>query len=197
MPKDLVLLAAVRLFLSRFIGLLPLTGLAARQRVAALKLKPGQTVIFYGCRRLSTLLVAARKIGPRGRLICIDPRLSPVDRARHLACRHRLSQVEAYQASGDVLPFPAHLADVVYACEQLPASDHPLALLEELARLLRPSARLILENRAWSNRRTMALVAAVPALVAVKGSGRQVRCKRRLPPQPPSRSAGDNPAYEM
>lgn len=166
---------------SRFLeGFIRVGGEDERGRITSLKLKAGQAVIFLGCGSRVEVLGVAKMIGREGRLVCIDQRLSVVDRVRRQACRQGIKQIEVIHG-GSTLPLPLspRVADVIYARDIVSCCADPAAVLEEFGRLLRPSGRLILENRAWSNRRTIAMITSVPQLMVIKSSGCRVFCRLR------------------
>jgi arsenite methyltransferase len=73
----------------------------------------GETVLDIGCGAGTDLLLAARRVGPRGHAIGIDMTETMRDRARNSAAAAGLTNVEVHRADATSLPLPDASVDVV------------------------------------------------------------------------------------
>lgn len=110
---------------------------------AAGTVRPGETVVDAGCGSGLDALIAARFVGPAGRVIGVDltPEMLRVagDAARMLTWPH----VAWHQAVVEALPLPDACADVVISNGVLNLTPDKLAALNEWARVLKPGGRLL------------------------------------------------------
>ena len=113
-------------------GLLGILEPAAGERI--LELGPGTG--YY------TPSVAAR-LEPGGVVEIVDVRQSFLDHTVARASRHRLRNVVPTLADGGSLPFPDRSFDAAYLVTVLGEIPDPQAALRDLARVLKPSGRLV------------------------------------------------------
>jgi len=116
---------------------------AGPQRVlAAFDLKPGERVLEVGPGIGYYSLEAARRIGPQGRLICLD-----IQREMLLETRRRLrgagcERAGCVEASAEDLPFLSGCFDHVLLVTVLGEIPDRSQALQEVRRVLRPGGRL-------------------------------------------------------
>lgn len=107
---------------------------------------PGETVLDLGSGAGLDSILAARLVGPSGRVIGIDMTTPMVDKARRNVQELKLANVEFHQAQVEALPLPAATADVAI-CNGLfnlcPDKPHALA---EVYRILKPGGRLLMAD---------------------------------------------------
>lgn len=118
-------------------------GVANPLRIASLA--PGETVLDMGCGAGMDLLLAARRVGPGGRAIGVDP--TPAMREAALGGARAAGLEAAVEVrEGDVLSLPAGdgTVDVVLSNGVLNLSVDKRATLTEIRRVLRPGGRLLL-----------------------------------------------------
>lgn len=114
-------------------------------------LAEGATVLDLGCGAGLDALIAARRVGPKGKVIGIDFSQAMLRRARQAASEAQVSHVEFHQADAENLPVKDALVDVALVngiFNLNPARD---AIFRELARVVRPggsvyAAELILKE---------------------------------------------------
>jgi demethylmenaquinone methyltransferase / 2-methoxy-6-polyprenyl-1,4-benzoquinol methylase len=118
---------------------------AIRSAVRALKLPPGSRGLDAGCGTGSNTLLLAEAVGSGGHVIGLD--LSPgiLVIAREIAEKSGLSEQVSFQ-EGDVnrLPFDDDAFDWVWSvdCVGYYRSGEPLALVKELARVVKPGGSI-------------------------------------------------------
>ena len=71
----------------------------------------GGTVLDLGCGAGMDSLIAARQVGPRGRVIGVDFSESMIDRARRAAAKSNTTNVEFWLAGAETLPLESASVD--------------------------------------------------------------------------------------
>ncbi len=106
------------------------------------KIQPGEQVVDVGCGAGIDSLIAARMIGPTGRVVGVDMTLAMLEKARQAAIEANLDNVSFRQGYGEDLPVPDEWADVVLSNGVLNLMPDKTAGLREMARVLKPDGRL-------------------------------------------------------
>ncbi len=104
--------------------------------------RPGEHVVDVGCGAGFDSLIAARMVGPTGRVIGVDMTPAMLVKARSSAVAAGLTQVEIREGYGEALPVPDGWADVVISNGVLNLMPDKAAALREMARVLKPNGRL-------------------------------------------------------
>jgi ubiquinone/menaquinone biosynthesis C-methylase UbiE len=122
-----------------------LVGLAGERNraIAALCLRPGDTVIDMGCGTGLNLPALSDAVGPTGRVIGVDLTDAMLQRARRRVERNGLANVELIEADLTKYRFPAGLkgALATFSLEMVPEYD---AVLQRTSDALLPGGRLAL-----------------------------------------------------
>ncbi len=106
------------------------------------KLRPGERVVDVGCGAGIDSLIAAKKVGPEGRVIGIDMTASMLKKARQAAKETGLANVEFREGYAEALPVEDGWADVVISNGVLNLMPDKAAALQEMARVLKDGGRL-------------------------------------------------------
>lgn len=109
-------------------------------------LRPGETVVDVGCGGGMDLLLAARKVGERGRAIGVDMTPEMLERAGAAALASGLSHVELHRGEAQSIPVPSETADAVISNGVLNLTPDKNEAFTEIARVLRPGGRLLLAD---------------------------------------------------
>jgi arsenite methyltransferase len=106
------------------------------------ELRPGESVVDVGCGAGIDSLIAAKKVGPDGRVIGVDMTPSMLEKARQGAKEAGLKNVEFREGYAEELPIVDGWADVVISNGVLNLMPDKSAALEEVSRVLKPNGRL-------------------------------------------------------
>ena len=101
-----------------------------------------ERVVDVGCGAGIDTLIAAKKIGPDGRVIGVDMTPSMLEKARQAAKETELANVEFREGYAEALPVEDSWADVVISNGVLNLMPDKAAALEEMSRVLKPGGRL-------------------------------------------------------
>jgi SAM-dependent methyltransferase len=106
------------------------------------ELREGERVVDVGSGGGIDSLVAARMVGPTGRVVGVDMTPAMLERARAAAAESGLENVEFREAYMEELPVPDGWADVVISNGVLNLTPDKQKTLGEMFRVLRPGGRL-------------------------------------------------------
>jgi SAM-dependent methyltransferase len=106
------------------------------------ELREGERVVDVGSGGGIDSLVAARMVGPTGRVVGVDMTPAMLERARAAAAESGLENVEFREAYMEELPVPDGGADVVISNGVLNLTPDKQKTLGEMFRVLRPGGRL-------------------------------------------------------
>jgi SAM-dependent methyltransferase len=105
-------------------------------------LAPGENVVDVGSGAGIDSLIAARMVGPSGRVIGVDMTPAMLAKARLSALQAGLHNVDFREGTAEALPICDGWADVVISNGVLNLMPDKLAGLAEMARVLKPGGRL-------------------------------------------------------
>jgi arsenite methyltransferase len=106
------------------------------------RLRPGETVVEVGSGAGFDAALAARQVGPTGRLIGVDMTPAMLEKARTNAALLALGNLEFRQGYAEELPVSDGTADVVISNGVINLSPDKAAVFREIARVLKPGGRV-------------------------------------------------------
>jgi len=106
----------------------------------------GECVLDLGSGSGMDSLLAARQVGPLGRVVGVDMTDEQLDKSRRLATRAGLDQMEFRRGYIEDPPVPEASIDVVISNGVLNLSADKAAVFAQVARVLRPGGRLALSD---------------------------------------------------
>lgn len=105
-------------------------------------LGPGEHVVDVGCGAGFDSLIAARMVGPEGRVVGVDMTPAMLAKARSSASTMGAANVEFREGYAEALPVPDGWADVVISNGVLNLLPDKATALAEMARVLKAGGRL-------------------------------------------------------
>ncbi len=117
-------------------------GLGCGNPTAIGELKPGETVLDLGSGAGFDAFLAARKVGPEGRVIGVDMTPEMLAKARELAARHGFTQVDFRQGDIEALPVGDGEVDVVISNCVINLATDKAQVFREAFRVLKAGGRL-------------------------------------------------------
>lgn len=121
-------------------------GLSCGNPVALASLRPGEVVVDLGSGGGLDVFVAARGVGPSGRVIGIDMTDGMIDLARRNAAMGGYSNVEFHKAEIAAMPLNDGTADCVISNCVLNLVEDKDAALADIFRTLKPGGRLSISD---------------------------------------------------
>jgi SAM-dependent methyltransferase len=107
----------------------------------------GETVLDIGCGAGVDTFVAAKKVGPEGKVIGIDMTPEMLARARKNLQETTLQNVSFHNASAEDLPFPDESFDVVVSNGVFNLIPDKARALREVFRVLKPHGRMMIADQ--------------------------------------------------
>jgi SAM-dependent methyltransferase len=121
-------------------------GLGCGAPLGFLAPKPGETVLDLGSGPGLDVFLAARHVGPEGRVIGVDMTPAMLERARKSAAQIGLSHVEFREGRLEALPVESSSVDAVTSNCVINLVPDKRAVFAEIARVLRPGGRVVIAD---------------------------------------------------
>ena len=121
-------------------------GLGCGAPIGFLELQPGETVLDLGSGPGLDALLAARQVGPTGRVIGVDMTPQMLERARATAARAGAAHVEFREGRLEALPVADASVDAVTSNCVINLVPDKAAVFREVARVLRPGGRAVIAD---------------------------------------------------
>jgi SAM-dependent methyltransferase len=144
-------------------------GLSCGNPQAEAAIQPGETVLDLGSGAGFDCFLAARKVGPTGRVIGVDMTDAMLEKARANAEKAGLGNVEFRKGDVEALPVDEGSVDVVISNCVLNLVPDKDRAFREIHRVLKPGGRLAVSDMAWEIEPTAAVRQDLEALVGCIG----------------------------
>ncbi len=144
-------------------------GLSCGNPQALAAMQPGETVLDLGSGAGFDCFLAARKVGPSGRVIGIDMTDAMLEKARAGALKTGLRNVEFRKGEIESLPVASDSIDVVISNCVLNLVPDKDQAFREIHRVLKPGGRLAVSDMAWETEPSVTVRKDLEALVGCIG----------------------------
>jgi arsenite methyltransferase len=131
-------------FLENIPSTISSTSLGCSNPISAANLQPGEIVVDLGSGAGLDCFLAAREIGPTGKVIGIDMTSEMLERARSNADQLNVKNVEFREGLIENMPLEDGSADVLISNCVINLSPEKSAVFAEIQRVLRPGGRIVI-----------------------------------------------------
>lgn len=132
-------------------------------------LHPGETVVDLGSGAGMDSFLAARQVGPTGRVIGVDMTPAMLEKARENARKTGVSNVEFREGHIEALPLEDESVDVILSNCVINLSPDKESVYKEAYRVLRPGGRIMVSDIVLERELPAAVVASVDAYLGCVG----------------------------
>jgi arsenite methyltransferase len=144
-------------------------GLSCGNPQAVAAMQPGETVLDLGSGAGFDCFIAARQVGPAGRVIGVDMTDAMLEKARANAEKSGLGNVEFRKGEIEALPVEDDSVDVTISNCVLNLVPDKDRAFREIRRVLKHGGRLAVSDMAWASEPPAALRKDMEALVGCIG----------------------------
>jgi arsenite methyltransferase len=109
-------------------------------------IRPGETILDIGCGGGIDTILAARRVGPTGRVIALDFLPEMLRRTAHAAGEAGLDNVRPLDGEMEAIPLPDASVDLIISNGVINLSARKAREMAECARVLRPGGRLCISD---------------------------------------------------
>lgn len=140
-------------------------GLSCGNPIALIGLKEGDIVVDLGSGAGFDCFLAANRVGDKGRVIGVDMTPEMIDKARGIAKRDGITNVEFRLGEIENLPVADNSVDVVISNCVVNLSSNKPRVIQEIYRVLKPGGKLAIADIALKNPLPEAIKESVEAYV--------------------------------
>jgi ubiquinone/menaquinone biosynthesis C-methylase UbiE len=144
-------------------------GLSCGNPQAVAAIRPGETVLDLGSGAGFDCFLAARQVGPAGRVIGVDMTDAMLEKARGNAVKAGVTNVEFRKGDIESLPVENNSIDVVISNCVLNLVPDKDQAFREIHRVLKPGGRLAVSDMAWESEPAASVRRDLEALVGCIG----------------------------
>lgn len=109
-------------------------------------IEPGETILDLGCGAGIDTIIAARRVGPSGRVLALDFLPEMLERTAEVAAEAGLDNVETVEGDMEAIPLPDDSVDIIISNGVINLSPRKARALAECARVTRPRGRFCVSD---------------------------------------------------
>jgi Methylase involved in ubiquinone/menaquinone biosynthesis len=147
------------------------------KRVDRFGIKPGMTVVDYGCGPGRYTIFYSRLAEREGKVYAVDIHEMAIDLVKQEMEKYGLNNVEPVLAKGYESGLPDGVADLVTAIDIFFAIHDKEAFMAELKRIAKPTGRLVIDDGHQPRSATKEQIAAAGSWVIVEETKDHLTCK--------------------
>jgi arsenite methyltransferase len=132
-------------------------------------LKPGEVVVDLGSGAGMDAFLAARAVGPEGRVIGIDMTDAMIDKARENAAKNGVENVEFRKGRIEELPLEDESVDVIISNCVINLSPEKDKVYAEAYRVLKPGGRIMVSDLVLEHELPEAVLESIEAYIGCVG----------------------------
>ncbi len=142
-------------------------------------IKPGMTVVDYGCGPGRYAIAVAQMVGPSGKVYAVDNQHLAIEMTRHEAERHSLANLQAVLVKGFDTGIPDGIADVVLLIDALDLIGDQPALFREIHRLTKEQGLFFVDPGHMRVASARKMIDATGLFTTVKVDGRSLLLSKK------------------
>ena len=150
----------------------------AARNFSTLGLRPGQTVIDYGCGPGRYIQMASFAVGKKGKVVAVDIHPLAMEQVKRTVKRHALHNVQTVLADHYRTQLSNGIADVIYALEMFHMIERPHELLKEFSRLIKDHGTIIIEDGHQARTETVRKIEDSGVLYIESHTKAHVKCRK-------------------
>jgi ubiquinone/menaquinone biosynthesis C-methylase UbiE len=117
-----------------------------RKYLQTFGIKPGSTVVDYGCGTGAFISETSRMVGANGTVYAVDIHEMAIASAQSVIRKHNLTNVKTILTDGNRCSIPDENADLIYAIDMFHMVKDTDLFLKELNRITKKNGILIIED---------------------------------------------------
>jgi len=137
------------------------------------RLRSGETVVDLGSGAGFDALLAARQVGPTGRVIGVDMTDAMLERARENAIKAGMDHVEFRKGNIEALPIEDASVDAIISNCVINLSPEKERVYREACRVLRPGGRIMISDIVLERELPAAVLDSIDAYIGCVGGASQ------------------------
>lgn len=145
--------------------------------LAEIGIRPGMTVVDYGCGPGSYIGTASASVGAGGTVYAVDIHDLAIDSVRCRIQNDGLKNVIPVLAQGYNSGLPDRTADLIYAFDMVHHVGNPGAFLAELKRIAKPDGVLVIDDGHQARGKTREMIRESSSWIIIEETRGYFRCR--------------------
>ncbi len=150
----------------------------AENRARTFGIQEGMTVVDYGCGPGRYTMAFAELVGKQGKLLAVDLSKLALEAIEKKVKANGLDNVQFYLAEGYDSHIDSSTSDMVIALDMFFMIQNPKQFLEELSRISKPDAILIIDDGHQSREKTKRKITDAGVWKIIEEKKDHLKCKK-------------------